>query len=206
MSDLFVDQASTGQQINLPGADLLYFPEFFSPAEADQKLHALHEQIAWQQGKITVYGKEYPEPRLSAWYGEEGCGYTYSGLLHAPLPWTPLLLSIKSHIESIANGVVFNSVLANLYRNGADGVAWHSDDEPELGPAPVIASVTFGQSRPFQLRHRRDKLLKYSLLLPHGSLLLMRGETQRHWQHQIPKSAKPMQARINLTFRVVCGS
>jgi alkylated DNA repair dioxygenase AlkB len=115
-----------------------------------------------------------------------------------------LLLSIKSHIESIANGVVFNSVLANLYRNGADGVAWHSDDEPELGPAPVIASVTFGQSRPFQLRHRRDKLLKYSLLLPHGSLLLMRGETQRHWQHQIPKSAKPMQARINLTFRVVC--
>lgn len=201
--DLFTEPSAAGEAIALPGADLQYFPDCFSRQEADACLAGLAEGIHWQQGTVFVYGKRHPEPRLSAWYGDAGCSYTYSGLRHEPLPWTPLLGSIKSRIEQHAGGVVFNSALANLYRNGADGVGWHSDDEPELGFAPVIASVSFGQPRPFQLRHRADRSLRYSLVLPHGSLLLMRGETQRNWQHQIPKSAKTLQPRINLTFRVV---
>ncbi|HNN87507.1 MAG TPA: alpha-ketoglutarate-dependent dioxygenase AlkB, partial [Pseudomonadales bacterium] len=141
--------------------------------------------------------------RLTAWYGDEGSRYQYSAVnLHA-LPWTPTLLNIKQRVEAHSDGITFNSVLLNLYRNGSDGVAWHSDNEAELGPKPIIASVSFGQERPFQLRHIQDKNLKYSLPLPHGSLLIMRGETQRNWLHQIPKSAKAMAPRINLTFRVV---
>lgn len=201
--DLFAETGAGGQHISLPGADLLYFPAFFAPAEADSLLHELRHSVAWQQGVITVYGQQHREPRLSAWYGDAGCGYTYSGLHHDPLPWTPCLAAIKQRIEAHAGGMVFNSVLANLYRHGGDGVAWHSDDEPELGPEPLIASITFGQPRPFQLRHNTDKSLRYTLALPHGSLLLMRGQTQRYWQHRIPKSTRPLQPRINLTFRVV---
>jgi alkylated DNA repair dioxygenase AlkB len=202
-ADLFASPSPAGEPIVLPGADLLYYPDCFPGAEADALFQALADGIAWQQGSITVYGKAHREPRLSAWYGDSGCSYTYSGLRHEPLPWTPLLAGIKARVEALAGDVCFNSVLANLYRNGADSVGWHSDDEPELGPAPVIASVTFGQPRPFQLRHRSDKALRYALVLPHGSLLLMRGQTQRYWQHQIPKSARPLAPRINLTFRVV---
>lgn len=201
MTDLFATVGAGGQHIRLPDADMLYFPAFWAPAEADHYRQQLEEGIDWQQGHVTVYGKTYQEPRLSAWYGDAGCAYTYSGLYHTPLPWTPLLLAIRARVEACAEGATFNSVLANRYRDGADGVAWHSDDEKELGPAPVIASVTVGQPRPFQMRHRGDTRLQYSLLLPHGSLLLMRGKTQRYWQHRIPKSSAACRPRINLTFR-----
>ncbi len=204
--DLFTAPESdthTGELIQLPGAELLFIPALFSPAEADQLLDELSKDIAWQQETIQLYGQQHKLPRLTAWYGDAGRRYSYSGITVNAAPWTNTLLTIKQRIEQHSDGVIFNSVLLNLYHDGADGVAWHSDDEKELGHAPVIGSVTFGQERPFQLRHRDDKSLKYSLPLSHGSFLLMRGDTQRQWLHQIPKSTKPMQPRINLTFRVV---
>lgn len=204
--DLFSEPASqngTSQTIHLPGAELLFMPALFSPQEADSLLADLTSHIAWQQETIQLYGQQHPLPRLTAWYGDTGRRYTYSGISVNAAPWNSTLLAIKQRIEQHTDGVIFNSVLLNLYRNGSDGVAWHSDDEKELGTAPVIGSVTLGQERPFQLRHREDKSLKYSLPLPHGSFLLMRGDTQRQWLHQIPKSAKSMAPRINLTFRVV---
>ena len=204
--DLFSEPgtpADTRQTISLPGAELLFMPALFTPQEADRLLADLTGNIAWQQETIQLYGQQHPLPRLTAWYGDEGRRYRYSGIEVRALPWTNTLREIKQRIEQHTDGVIFNSVLLNLYRDGSDGVAWHSDDEPELGHAPVIGSVSFGQERPFQLRHKTDKALKYSLPLPHGSFLLMRGETQRQWLHQIPKSAKAMAPRINLTFRVV---
>ena len=204
--DLFAAQepdASTSELIQLPGAELLFMPALFTQTEADQLQDELNRTIAWQQETIQLYGQTHNLPRLTAWYGDAGRRYTYSGITVNATPWNDTLLTIKQRIEQHSNGVIFNSVLLNLYRDGSDGVAWHSDDEAELGDAPVIGSVTFGQERPFQLRHRDDKTLKYSLPLPHGSFLLMRGDTQRQWLHQIPKSAKPMQQRINLTFRQV---
>ncbi len=204
--DLFGDTSNTQsshQLIQLPGAELLFLPALFEQQEADALLVDLTHNIAWQQESISLYGQQHLLPRLTAWYGDEGSRYQYSAVnLHA-LPWTPTLLSIKQRMEAHSGGVQFNSVLLNLYRNGSDGVAWHSDNEAELGSNPIIASVSFGQERPFQLRHNQDKNLKYSLPLPHGSLLIMRGETQRNWLHQIPKSTKKMAPRINLTFRVV---
>lgn len=200
MNTLFPASPNT---ITLPGAELLFVPALFTPQEADSLLHTLLHNIAWQQEAITLYGKTLPVPRLSAWHGDPGTQYRYSGIALSPLPWTDTLLHIKARVEQHSDGVIFNSVLLNLYRNGNDSVAWHSDDEPELGPAPVIASVSLGEQRVFQLRHRTNKTLRYSLPLPHGSLLLMRGNTQREWMHQIPKSTKPMQTRVNLTFRVL---
>lgn len=203
--DLFSDTSNTqpnNQCIQLPGAELLFLPVLFTQEEADALLVDLMTNIAWQQETISLYGQQHLLPRLTAWYGDEDRRYQYSAVnLHA-LPWTPTLRRIKQRVEAHSDGVMFNSVLLNLYRNGNDGVAWHSDNEAELGAMPIIASVSFGQERPFQLRHRQNKNLKYSLPLPHGSLLLMRGETQWNWLHQIPKSAKNMAARINLTFRV----
>jgi alkylated DNA repair dioxygenase AlkB len=204
--DLFASSspsAEEAQLISLPGAELLFFPRLFSSSKADAYLAALTNDIHWQQENITLYGQTHPVPRLTAWYGDTNSRYTYSGISANALPWNDTLLSIKQGIEEKTDGKTFNSVLLNLYRNGADGVAWHSDDEAELGSTPVIGSVTFRQERPFQLRHRHDKSLKYSLSLPHGSFLLMRGDTQKEWLHQITKSAKPMQPRINLTFRTV---
>lgn len=204
--DLFAapeSSTSEGELIQLPGAELLFMPALFTHEEADRLLDELNRGIAWQHETIQLYGQEHKLPRLTAWYGDAGRRYTYSGITVNATPWTDTLLAIKQRIEQHSDGVIFNSVLLNLYRDGSDGVAWHSDDEKELGNTPVIGSVSFGQERPFQLRHREDKSLKYSLPLSHGSFLLMRGDTQRQWLHQIPKSARQMQPRINLTFRVV---
>ena len=141
-------------------------------------------------------------PRLTAWYGDEGTGYIYSGIRNVPLPWTPALIEVKRAIEPLS-GVVFNSVLLNRYRTGKDSVSWHADDEPEFGDQPVIASVSFGSTRSFQLKHKKRKELKVSVELTHGSLLIMRGGTQANWLHQIPKTGRPVEERLNLTFRVV---
>jgi len=139
---------------------------------------------------------------LGAWYGDEGTGYTYSGIENHPLPWTPALLEVKRAVDVTA-GVTFNSVLLNRYRTGKDSVAWHSDDEKEFGENPIIASVSFGSTRTFQLKHKKRKDQKASVELSHGSLLIMRGATQHNWVHQIPKTAKDVAERVNLTFRVV---
>jgi alkylated DNA repair dioxygenase AlkB len=187
----------------LPDADLVLYPQFFSPAESDTFFAELHRVAPWGQGHVTVYGQRYAEPRLTAWYGDAGKRYSYSGLTLEPLPWTSLLLAIKARVNNAAQ-TEFNSVLLNLYRNGRDSNGWHQDNESELGHNPVIASVSLGAVRRFQLRHKtRKDVPKLELDLPHGSLLVMAGPTQHYWQHQIPKTAKPVAERINLTFRVI---
>ena len=201
LTDLFAD-GDNNQRIDLalPDAQLYMLPNFLSVSQADQLFTVLLQQLDWTQQHIKVYGKEYAVPRLSAWYADAGRHYEYSGLRMDGLPWTQELTAIKAQVEDCCQQR-FNSMLANLYRDGADAVGWHADDEDELGKNPFIASLSLGQPRHFQLKHRRDKSLTKSFLLPHGSLLIMQGETQHHWLHQIPKSRKAMLSRINLTFR-----
>src|SRR5262249_24736355 len=151
-------------------------------------LQKLMETINWKQEKIKLYGKPIDLPRLTAWYGDEGKSYTYSGIKVDPEPWTADLLDIKQEIETVS-GTSFNSVLLNLYRGELNSVAWHSDDEPELGTNPVIGSVSFGATRSFQLRHKQNKKLRVNINLTHGSYLLMKGPTQHCWQHQVPKAS-----------------
>ena len=187
----------------MPDGEVAIYHNFFNRAESDQIFQALLNKIKWRQDKMKLYGKEFELPRLTAWYGDDGKSYTFSGIPMSPDAWTPTLLSIKSRIEEVTQAK-FNSVLLNLYRSGKDGVSWHSDDEPELGKNPIIASVSFGETRRFQLRHKLDKSLdKVEITLTHGSLLIMKGSTQHFWQHQIPKSAKSLRERINLTFRII---
>ncbi len=190
------------QEIPLVDGELTLHTNGFSTQEADHYFTQLQESLAWTQEKISMYGKTHNVPRLSAWYGDDGVPYTYSGITAYGLPWTESLQAIKARVEQLASAH-FNSVLANLYRDGSDSVSWHADDESELGPAPVIASVSLGQERTFQLKHKFDKTLKTNVLLPHGSVLIMRGATQQHWLHQIAKSRRAMSPRINLTFRLV---
>jgi len=163
----------------------------------------LKEQIQWKHEKIIIFGKSVLQPRLTAWYGDADTDYSYSGLMNVPLPWTPELLNIKKQVESITH-CHFNSVLCNLYRDGQDSMGWHQDNEPELGIDPCIASVSFGATRVFKMRHKYDKkldILKFNL--ENGTLLIMSGNTQTFWQHQITKTNKTVGARINLTFRTV---
>jgi len=177
-------------------AMLSQLPLPFSNAEA---LARLIDETPWRADTIVVFGKRYLQPRLTAWYGE--ASYSYSGLTLAPLPMTPLLSALRAAVEQ-ATGHRFNSVLLNYYRNGEDSMGMHSDDEPELGPQPVIASLSFGASRNFILRHRSSKhTLK--LALDDGSLLLMAGSLQKHWLHGINKTKKAINPRVNLTFRYI---
>ena len=192
-------------QFDLPDAELHYRPQFFPKPTADRLLQELIEKIEWTQNKIRFYGKESLVPRLEAWYGDPGKSYAYSGIQMTPKPWTKELVKIKEAIEKEA-GVPFNSVLINYYRDGKDRVAWHSDDEKELGQNPIIGSVSLGAERKFKLRHKKYKEngLKTEIILQHGSFLLMKGPTQHHWMHEIPRTAKPIGPRINLTFRIIC--
>lgn len=190
---------------DLPDAELHYRPQFFPKPTADRLLQELLEKIEWTQNKIRFYGKESLVPRLEAWYGDPGKSYAYSGIQMNPKPWTKELVEIKEAIEKEAS-VPFNSVLINYYRDGKDRVAWHSDDEKELGQNPIIGSVSLGAERKFKLRHKKYKGngLKTEIMLQHGSFLLMKGPTQHHWMHEIPRTAKPIGPRINLTFRIIC--
>ncbi len=190
------------QNLNLRDAEIIYYPSFYNKEVADSYYQQLRDETAWQQDDIKIFGKVYPQPRLTAFFGEPDKNYTYSGITMEPLPFTGLLKKIKTDVESIT-GTVFNSVLLNLYRNGKDSNGWHSDDEPTLGKNPVIASLSLGAERKFQLRHKSDKTAKSAINLEHGSLLLMKGETQHFWQHQVPKTKKQVDPRINLTFRVL---
>lgn len=187
--------------LQLPDAELEYWSEFYEAAEADRLYQQILDETDWQQDTITVYGKQHLTPRLTCWVAEPWMDYSYSNHTMMPTPWTDVLLAIKERVESQC-GNTFNSVLINYYRDGKDSNGWHSDDEPELGSRPVIASLSLGAARDFQLRHKIDKRLKHSISLEHGSLLMMRGSTQSHWQHHIPKRASA-QGRINLTFRTI---
>lgn len=187
--------------INDDGKVILY-TNFFSLEESNQFFSDLESNIKWKQEKIEMFGKKMPLPRLTAWYGDEGKSYTYSGIEHHPEAWISTLTLIKTKVEEISE-FTFNSVLINLYRHGNHSVSWHSDDEPELGENPIIASVSLGATRRFSLRHKMSKDNKIDLDLPHGSLLLMKDETQHFWQHQIAKTSKFVEPRINLTFRFI---
>lgn len=190
----------------MPEAHLELVRGFLDEATADRLFADLHAHSGWRQETAVMFGKEVRAPRLTAWCGDPGAAYVYSGLRHEPEAWTPPLADLRDRIADWG-GVRFNSVLLNLYRDGADGVGWHSDDERELGPEPIIASVSLGATRTFQMRHkRRSEQPRFDLDLPHGSLLWMAGPCQRYWKHQIPKRrGKPLGPRINLTFRVVRG-
>lgn len=180
---------------------LLWLREFYPPAQADIYLAKLITELAWQQEEIIIAGKSVRVPRLMCWHGEPDAVYRYSGVTHHPLPFTDSLTVIREHIENALH-YRFNSVLANLYRNGADSMGWHADKEKELGVNPVIASLSFGDRRLFKLRHNKTKRT-LDLELQHGDLLMMSGAMQHHWRHCIPKIRKVKQPRINLTFRQV---
>ena len=182
---------------------LTLYHDLFPQHVAQEFFEILSADIAWVQNDIVIAGQTKKIPRLNAWYGDSDAPYQYSGTRFTPLPWLPALLEIRKRVEEQAE-TTFNSVLANLYRDGNDSVAWHTDNEPELGRNPAIASVSFGQTRRFQIKHRTNKSIpRLDLDLPDNSLLLMGGEVQRHWIHCVPKTRKPCTPRINLTFRRV---
>lgn len=187
----------------MTGSNLLqYHPSVFTQSESYELFTLLTERIDWRQEAIFIYGRKVLTPRLTAWYGDHGAVYKYSGVAFDPLPWTDELLQIKSKAEILA-GTSFNSVLLNFYRDGNDSMGWHSDDEPELGRDPIIASVNFGEARRFDLRLKADHKQKQHILLEDGSILVMKGDLQHYWQHQVAKSAKVKGPRINLTFRMI---
>ncbi|RSK49582.1 alpha-ketoglutarate-dependent dioxygenase AlkB family protein [Hymenobacter rigui] len=193
----------------LPAAELRFDAHFLSPAEADKLLVTLTAEVPWRQDPIRLFGKQVPQPRLTAWYGDAGAAYSYSGLQLEPLPWLPELQQLRRQVEQ-TTGTRFNSVLLNLYRSGQDSMGYHADDEPELGPEPIIASVTLGATRSFRLKPRPAAFPAsaplpeaVSLPLTSGSLLVMSGSTQRNWLHALPKTARPVGPRLNLTFRLV---
>jgi alkylated DNA repair dioxygenase AlkB len=189
----------------LPGADFTLDPDFLRSDDADALFGGLLADIRWEVHRIRLFGREVDSPRLSCWIGDPQAAYTYSGLRLQPRPWPPALQRVRERLQR-ETGIGFNSVLANLYRDGRDRMGWHSDDERELGPRPVIASLSLGACRRFVLRHRRELASKLAIELPHGSLLVMRGETQRNYRHALPATAKPVGPRINLTFRRIVAS
>ena len=189
-------------EIVIPDAEVFLYPSLLSYHEANQLFDTLKKNIIWEKQKIKLYGEVHDVPRLTAWYGDPNKSYIYSGIKLNTNPWNAVLLKIREKIEKISK-IKFNSVLLNLYRSGSDSVSWHSDDEPELGRNPVIGSLSLGETRQFQMKHKFNRDLKQKILLQHGSFLLMRGKTQHHWLHQIPKRKNLKGERINLTFRVI---
>lgn len=197
--DLFSSHKSVFQ---LPQAKLIYIPNFYNPQKANDLFLTLKETCAWQQDSITIFGKTHPQPRLTALYANNSKSYSYSNITMQPNRFTPELLNIKADIENETN-TNFTTVLINRYRNGSDSNGWHADNEKELGENPIIASLSLGESRPFHFKHRTIKEEKHKLLLASGSLLIMSGEMQQYWLHQIPKTKKDIGERINLTFRKI---
>lgn len=188
--------------LDLPDAIFEYYPNFLNKEKADELFKLLYQEIPWKQDTITVYGKNHLQPRLTALYGNEGKPYKYSNIIMNPYPWSPTFIYLKELVEEKANHS-FTTVLANLYRNERDSNGWHSDNEKELGRNPIIASLSFGEERIFQIKHNSDKNIKQNINLTHGSLILMKEGSQIHYKHQIPKTTKPLKDRINLTFRTI---
>jgi alkylated DNA repair dioxygenase AlkB len=198
----FFDDRDAAAEISLLNGELAYYPQFYTTAESDDFMRILTNTIAWKQESMKIYGKPVLFPRLMAWHGDATAPYRFSGNTFSQAAWTPPLLDIRDRITPVS-GHAFNSVLLNFYRNGNDSMGWHADDEPELGPHPVIASVNFGATRRFLLRYKNDHQRKYELELQHGSLLIMKGTLQQYWEHQVPKTSKVSTGRINLTFRFI---
>lgn len=189
------------EKLAMQGADVSFSPQISLPFDLQVLLKKLIDTIPWRAEKVTVWGKKFDQPRLIAWFGEEGKSYTYSGIHMNPNPWTSELLALKGELEKIVQ-VEFNSVLLNYYRDERDSMGFHSDDEKELGSQPVIASLSLGEERTFVFKHKRLENLKIEKIkLTSGSLLVMKGDTQKNWKHGIEKESQPCGPRVNLTFR-----
>lgn len=188
--------------IVLHDANITYIEEFYSSAQSNNYFNKLKSRIDWHQQKIFLFGRSILEPRLTAFYSSEDKSYTYSGKKRYGKMMTSDLTKICEYVEKYCHHK-FNSVLLNYYRSGNDSMGWHSDDEKELGLNPVIASLSFGGSRVFLMRNKQDQSKRLKLILKDGSLLLMKGQTQHKWKHQIPRSKTYVNPRINLTFRLI---
>jgi len=197
--NLFDTNTNSNEPIKIQDGEYVYIADFFERVISDNYFNSLKLNIKWKQEEMNMYGKVFKFPRLTAWYGDSDKPYSFSGITLSPNTWNEDILAIKKQIEPICN-TSFNSVLLNLYRSGSDSISWHTDAEKELGENPVIASVNFGQTRKFQLRHI-DTRQKIEIELKHGSLLIMQGKLQHFWQHQVPKTKVAVKERINLTFR-----
>jgi len=221
------NEKAHGYDITVPQGQLFYSEDFFNKSWSDRTLEYLQEchdldwrsidwrsvpadqfekihfkNIKWTQDYIKIYGKRLPLPRLTSWYGDPGAAYSYSGIKSEPNGWNEGLNFLRRKIEA-AVGHRFNCVLLNWYRDGQDSLSWHADDEPELGINPTIASANFGETRDFAIRRRDDPTTRITIPLMHGTLLVMGGELQSHWQHSVPKRAKTKKSRFNLTFRYI---
>lgn len=183
------------------GTELALTREFYSQHESNPLFKTLLSSLHWQEEDIFIFGKWVKVPRLMCWYGEPDAYYEYSGVNHKPLPWTPELQSIREKVEQQSQ-CTFNSVLANLYRDGRDSMGCHADDEKELGINPTIASLSLGNERLFRLHHKKTKQT-FNINLQHGDLLVMGGTCQQHWLHSVPKTKAFKTPRINLTFRKI---
>jgi alkylated DNA repair dioxygenase AlkB len=201
--DLFSQEDRTVEIFTVLDGEILFIRNFLSPTESQKYYEALLETINWKQEQISFYGKTHLVPRKTAWYGNEGLNYTYSGIKCFPEKWTKELLEIKNEIEKFIPEEDFTSVLLNLYNNGNDKMGWHADNEKELGINPTIASVSLGETRRFDIKHKQNPDLNFKFELTSGSLLIMRGALQHHWLHQIPAQKKLVNPRINLTFRTI---
>jgi alkylated DNA repair dioxygenase AlkB len=201
-SELISDETSLESHIIQDG-ELLISRRFILPEKADAYFQLLLHNIQWKQEEIVVFGKKHFEPRLTAWYANQGTHYAYSNKILQPKDWSVELTELKTKIEKILPGKSFNSVLLNLYRDGNDKMGWHSDNEKELGPNPCIASLSFGATRYFDLKHKQDKTKRFRFELSSGMLLVMSGSLQDYWLHQVPQQKKVKEPRINLTFREV---
>lgn len=201
---LFDHTAAGWQPLPLPGGELALWSQWLDRDAADALFGELRESVPWEVHRIRIFGREVDSPRLSCWIGDADASYVYSRTRFEPHPWTPALADLRDRV-SVACGARFNSVLANLYRDGRDSMGWHSDDEPELGAQPVIASLSLGAERRFRLKPRgagsRDDVV--GITLGHGSLLRMAGDTQGRYVHDLPKTSVSVGVRINLTFRWV---
>lgn len=190
----------TGRSSMLDPDCFEYYRAIVHQPEADIILTRLWKELDWQQQEIMLFGRRVMQPRLTAWYGDPEAVYTYSGLRLTPAPWHPVLLDLRRRLE-VLTGHTFNSVLANAYRDGSDSMGWHRDDEKELGRQPVVASISLGEERRFLVREKGQK--SRAIVLEHGSLLVMKGESQQRYQHSLPKTRRLIGCRINLTFRMI---
>jgi alkylated DNA repair dioxygenase AlkB len=201
MSDLF-DEELRLERLPLANAEVHYLRRLPLSSGDGTVLAELIRDTPWRQEQVKIWGKSHPQPRLVAWYGDEGKSYTYSGISLSPLPWTPLLMDVRRSVEAVT-AARFNSVLLNYYRDHRDSMGFHSDDERELGPTPLIASVSVGEPRTFVFKAKDGSERDYKVVLDSGSLLVMRGGTQANWKHGIPKESRPCGPRVNLTFRQI---
>lgn len=202
LSQTSLFESARVEKFDLPGAEIVLHRGIWDRAEGDFLCEQLIDELEWRQDKISMFGRVHDVPRLNAWYGDPDCSYSWSGIQMHPNEWTANLRRIRRRVTELASAE-FNSALANLYRDGADKVDWHSDDEQVLGLTPVIASVSLGTSRKFRIRRKDRSLTTTDMVLNSGDVLIMRGSTQQLWEHEVPRSKVVKEPRVNLTFRKV---